>query len=143
MTLHLKGPVLVGADDVRPEAWVLDGRVTYDRPSSEATTVEGFVLPGLVDAHCHIGLGTHGQVTADVAEQQALTDRDAGALTCATLGLPPTPDGSMTARISRCWCGPAGTSPEPGGTCATSARRSSPTGWSRRYVDRPPEATAG
>ncbi len=88
MTLHLKGPVLVGADDVRPEAWVLDGRVTYDRPSSEATTVEGFVLPGLVDAHCHIGLGTHGQVTADVAEQQALTDRDAGALLLRDAGSP-------------------------------------------------------
>ncbi len=87
-TLYLSGPVLAGADDVRREAWVIDGRITFDRPAGDVTRVEGFVLPGLVDAHCHIGLGTQGEVPAEVAEQQALTDRDAGALLLRDAGSP-------------------------------------------------------
>src|SRR4051794_20199399 len=88
MTLHLRGPVLVGPEDVRDQAWVVGGRLTFDRPSSVAEVLEGWVLPGLVDAHCHIGLGPHGEVPADVAEQQALTDRDAGALLLRDAGSP-------------------------------------------------------
>ena len=88
MALHLRGPVLAGPDDERPEAWVVHGRITFERPSSVDEVVEGWVLPGLVDAHCHIGLGAHGEVPAEVAEQQALTDRDAGALLLRDAGSP-------------------------------------------------------
>lgn len=86
--LHLRGPVLVGPEDIRPEAWVVGGRITFDRPQAIATAVDGWVLPGLVDAHCHIGLGSHGVVSADEAEQQALTDRGAGALLLRDAGSP-------------------------------------------------------
>ncbi len=85
--LHLRGPVLVGPEDVRPEAWVVGGRITYERVDG-GTAVDGWVLPGLVDAHCHIGLGQHGEVDRDTAEQQALTDRDAGALLLRDAGSP-------------------------------------------------------
>ncbi|MEU5976686.1 amidohydrolase family protein [Streptomyces sp. NPDC047315] len=78
--LHVKGRVLVGPEDVRDELWVVDGRVTYDRPAAEAVTVTGWALPGLVDAHCHVGLDRHGAVDDATSEKQALTDRDAGAL---------------------------------------------------------------
>ncbi|MGW0709809.1 amidohydrolase family protein [Streptomyces sp. NPDC002643] len=80
--LHVKGRVLVGPEEVRDELWVVGGRVTYDRPvgAQDIRTVEGWALPGLVDAHCHVGLGPQGPVDADVAEKQALTDRDAGTL---------------------------------------------------------------
>ena len=84
--LHLTGPLLVdrvaGEVQVRDEAWVLDGRLTFDRPSAmvDTTTVDGWVLPGLVDAHCHIGLDKHGAVDDETTETQALADRDAGAL---------------------------------------------------------------
>ncbi|MCU1622242.1 MAG: amidohydrolase [Frankiales bacterium] len=88
MSLHLRGPVLVGPDDVRDEAWVLGGRITFDRPAAEVATLEGWVLPGLVDAHCHLGLGPHGEVAAEVTEQQALTDRAAGALLLRDAGSP-------------------------------------------------------
>jgi imidazolonepropionase-like amidohydrolase len=89
MTLHLRGPVLVGPEDVRLEAWVVGDRLTFDQPGGAVDGVlEGWVLPGLVDAHCHIGLGPHGEVPADVAEQQALTDRDAGALLLRDAGSP-------------------------------------------------------
>ena len=80
--LRVKGRVLVGPEDVRDELWVLDGRVTYERPSGarDVRTVEGWALPGLVDAHCHVGLDAHGAVDDATSEKQALTDRDAGTL---------------------------------------------------------------
>ena len=88
--LHLTGPVLVGPDDVRPQAWVVGGRITYAAPTGDhdVTTVPGWVLPGLVDAHSHIGLGAHGAVDDATAEQQALADRDAGALLLRDAGSP-------------------------------------------------------
>ncbi|MDK1474234.1 amidohydrolase family protein [Streptomyces sp. 549] len=80
--LHIKGRVLVGPDDVRDELWAVDGRVTFERPPAAlgATVLEGWVLPGLVDAHCHVGLDAHGAVDEPTTEKQALTDRDAGTL---------------------------------------------------------------
>ncbi|MFJ4003718.1 amidohydrolase family protein [Streptomyces sp. NPDC090023] len=88
--LHVKGRVLAGPDDVRDELWVVGGRVTYDRPAGagDVRAVEGWALPGLVDAHCHVGLGAHGPVDADTAEKQALTDREAGALLIRDAGSP-------------------------------------------------------
>jgi imidazolonepropionase-like amidohydrolase len=88
--LHIKGRVLTGPgpDDVRDELWVVDGRVSYDRPAAEAVTVTGWALPGLVDAHCHVGLDAHGAVDRATAEKQALTDRDIGALLLRDAGSP-------------------------------------------------------
>jgi imidazolonepropionase-like amidohydrolase len=88
--LHVKGRILAGPDDVRDELWVVGGRISYDRPAGgrDVRTVEGWVLPGLVDAHCHVGLGPHGPVEQDVAEKQAVTDRDAGTLLIRDAGSP-------------------------------------------------------
>ncbi|WP_327405024.1 amidohydrolase family protein [Streptomyces sp. NBC_01288] len=88
--LHVKGRVLVGPEDIRDELWVIDGRISYDRPvdADDIRTIDGWALPGLVDAHCHVGLGTHGPVDADTAEQQARTDRDAGTLLLRDAGSP-------------------------------------------------------
>ncbi|MGL5910824.1 MAG: amidohydrolase family protein, partial [Phycicoccus sp.] len=88
--LHLTGPVLVGLGDVRPEAWVLGGRMTYAPPSGDhdVTTVDGWVLPGLVDAHCHVGLDRHGAVDHATTEAQATADRDAGTLLIRDAGSP-------------------------------------------------------
>lgn len=88
--LHLTGPVLLGPEEVREQAWVLGGRLTYERPAGDhdVTTVEGWVLPGLVDAHCHVGLDAHGAVPAEVAEAQALGDREAGTLLIRDAGSP-------------------------------------------------------
>ncbi|WP_416965252.1 amidohydrolase family protein [Streptomyces sp. Agncl-13] len=88
--LHMKGRVLVGPEDIRDELWVIDGRISYDRPvdARDIRGVEGWALPGLVDAHCHVGLGTHGPVDKDTAETQALTDRDAGTLVLRDAGSP-------------------------------------------------------
>lgn len=79
--IHLSGPVRLDAERVEPHAWVVGGRVTYVAPTSPVDlTVEGWVLPGLVDAHCHVGLGPTGAVDRDTAVSQALSDRDSGAL---------------------------------------------------------------
>ncbi|MGK5627402.1 amidohydrolase family protein [Streptomyces sp. URMC 123] len=88
--LHIKGRVLVGPEDVRDELWIVEGRISYTRPpgAREIQTLSGWVLPGLVDAHCHVGLDAHGPVESAVSEQQALTERDAGALLLRDAGSP-------------------------------------------------------
>ncbi|AUZ89288.1 amidohydrolase [Arthrobacter agilis] len=64
-----------------PDVYVQHGRFTFARPpGTPVQTLSGWVLPGLVDAHCHIGLDRRGRVPDALAEQQALQDRDAGTL---------------------------------------------------------------
>ncbi|MER7394842.1 amidohydrolase family protein [Streptomyces sp. NPDC000151] len=88
--LHIKGRVLAGPDDVRDGLWVVGGRVSYERPpgARDVTTIEGWALPGLVDAHCHVGLDAHGAVDEATSEKQALTDREAGTLLIRDAGSP-------------------------------------------------------
>ncbi|HET8983221.1 MAG TPA: amidohydrolase family protein [Pedococcus sp.] len=89
--LHLQGPVLVGPDDVREQAWVVGGKLTFERPTTAGVDVQGlrgWVLPGLVDAHCHVGLDAHGAVDRETAEAQALADRAVGTLLIRDAGSP-------------------------------------------------------
>src|SRR3954447_6709917 len=76
--LRFSGPVL--PDGEPRDLYVVDGTVTYDKVASAELVSEGWIVPGLVDAHCHVGLDENGAVPAEVSEQQALTDRDSGAL---------------------------------------------------------------
>ena len=43
------------------ELYVVDGRVTYER-SRAPRPWTGWIVPGLVDAHCHVGLDDDGAV---------------------------------------------------------------------------------
>lgn len=85
--LHLRGVVLPG-EDVR-DLWITDGRVTYERVPGAETVPGGWIVPGLVDAHCHVGVKPGGPAP-DPAEQerQALANRDAGALLLRDCGSP-------------------------------------------------------
>ncbi|HKR49869.1 MAG TPA: amidohydrolase family protein [Pseudonocardiaceae bacterium] len=85
--MHLRG-VLLPADEPG-ELWVADGLI-YTEPVLGATTVVdgGYLLPGLVDAHCHVGLGPSGPVSLDEAAEQAAVDRDAGTLLIRDCGAP-------------------------------------------------------
>jgi len=85
--LHLRGVVL--PEGVRSELWIVDG-VVRTEPVPEAVTVagDGWIVPGLVDAHCHVGLAKHGGVERPVAEAQARADRDAGTLLIRDAGSP-------------------------------------------------------
>jgi imidazolonepropionase-like amidohydrolase len=76
--LRFRGVVLP-AGEAR-DVYVVDGHITYEPVASAELAGEGWIVPGLVDAHCHIGLDAHGAVPEDVQEEQALADRDAGAL---------------------------------------------------------------
>lgn len=89
--LHLTGCILAGPDDEVGEAWVVDGRITYAPPETnvdDAVELDGWFLPGLVDAHCHVGLESHGGVPPERAEEHALADRAAGALLLRDCGSP-------------------------------------------------------
>ena len=92
--LHLSGVVL--PDGERRELWVangvfhdgpVDGAVTVTRADTPSDTVS-WIIPGLVDLHCHVGLSAHGAVPDDEAEAQALADRDAGVLLLRDAGSP-------------------------------------------------------
>ena len=52
-------------------------------------SIDGWVVPGLVDAHCHVGLDAHGAVDrGDQPRSRRSTDRDAGALLLRDAGSP-------------------------------------------------------
>ncbi len=76
--LRFTGPVLPDGE-VR-DLYVVEGRVTYEKVASAEDAGSGWIVPGLVDAHCHVGLDAHGAVDEATTEEQAVTDRDAGAL---------------------------------------------------------------
>lgn len=88
--LHVVGQVHVSAEESCEELWVIDGRISFTAPSdaAEVQTVRGHVIPGMVDAHAHIGLGPGGPVDRESAEQQAYADRDGGALLVRDAGNP-------------------------------------------------------
>jgi imidazolonepropionase-like amidohydrolase len=91
---RLKGVLLGpgGADDAARtvELFVDAAGVLVDGPLPGAETLvdEGFIVPGLVDAHCRIGLGPDGPVELEEADAQARVDRDAGALLIRDCGSP-------------------------------------------------------
>ena len=85
-TPRFRGPVLPDGE-VR-DLYVVDGRVTWEPQAGAETVAEGWIVPGLVDAHCHIGLDDHGPVSDEESEAQAIVDRDAGALLIRDAGSP-------------------------------------------------------
>ena len=76
--MRFRGPVL--PDGEPADLYVVDGRITYEVQAGAETRAEGWIVPGLVDAHCHIGLDDHGATDLETAEAQAIADRDGGAL---------------------------------------------------------------
>jgi imidazolonepropionase-like amidohydrolase len=75
---RFRGPVL--PDGEARELYVVDGLVTYEPQAGAETVAEGWIVPGLVDAHCHLGLDDDGPISDAETEQQAIDDRDGGAL---------------------------------------------------------------
>ena len=87
---RLRG-TLLGPDGGRAAELYVDtaGRFADGRPAGADTLVDGgFLVPGLVDAHCHVGIGPRGAVPLDEAAVQAQTDRDAGTLLIRDCGSP-------------------------------------------------------
>lgn len=84
---HLRGVIL--PEDEPRDLWIADG-VVADEPPAEAVALasECWVLPGLVDAHNHIALGTGGGIPKAEQEAHAIADRDAGTLLIREVGSP-------------------------------------------------------
>src|SRR3954471_9866081 len=76
--LRFRGPVL--PDGEPRDLYVVDGRVTYEPSSAAEDAGEGWIVPGLFAAPGPVGLDEHGAVDEATTEEQAVTDRDAGAL---------------------------------------------------------------
>jgi imidazolonepropionase-like amidohydrolase len=89
MPLHVRGTVLP-AGEVR-DLWLVGDRVTFE-PVGGAETISdgGFVVPGMVDAHCHLGIafGARPIESLDQARELAVVDRDAGVLALRDAGSP-------------------------------------------------------
>ncbi len=89
MALHVRGTVLPDGE-VR-DIWLVGDRVTFE-PVAEAETISdgGWIVPGLVDAHCHLGIayGAKPIESLDQARELATIDRDAGVLALRDAGSP-------------------------------------------------------
>src|SRR5882672_6924876 len=82
--LHVRAVVL--PDDEERDLWIVNGRVRTERVAGAQTIVDGgFLVPGLVDAHCHIGLAADDLAGATA---QAVANRDAGTLLIRDCGSP-------------------------------------------------------
>jgi imidazolonepropionase-like amidohydrolase len=89
VALHVRGVVLP-EDEVR-DLWLVGDRVSREPvPGAETVHDGGFLLPGLVDAHCHIGIAPDGApvTSLEQAKELAAVDRDAGVLAIRDAGSP-------------------------------------------------------
>ncbi|GIJ45786.1 hypothetical protein Val02_26720 [Virgisporangium aliadipatigenens] len=87
------------------DLWLVGDRVTLE-PVPGAVTVadRGYILPGLVDAHCHIGLPLGSGAISSLDEARALADldREAGVLAIRDAGSPyPYPELDDDPRVPR------------------------------------------
>jgi imidazolonepropionase-like amidohydrolase len=109
MALHVRAVVL--PDDQVRDIYLVADRVTFEPVSGAETIVDsGFAIPGLVDAHCHIGIANGEVPVGSVSEAKALAlvNRDAGVLALRDAGSPypypeldDDPDSPRLARAGR------------------------------------------
>lgn len=65
--LHIHGTIL--PDGVERDVWIVDGRFTFETVEDARTiAVDAYLLPGLVDAHAHLGL--HSPAAADASADE-------------------------------------------------------------------------
>ncbi|GAA4892771.1 amidohydrolase family protein [Tessaracoccus lubricantis] len=85
--LHVHGTFL--PEEEPRDLWIVDGVLT-DEPVRDAVTIarNAFVVPGYVDAHCHLGLGVEGAVSAETTREQATADLRAGTMLVRDAGSP-------------------------------------------------------
>ena len=85
--LHVRGRGLPDGEPV--QWWIAHGELSAEPVVGAETVFDGgWILPGLVDAHCHVGLGQHGPTEMAEAVTQAETERAVGALLLRDAGSP-------------------------------------------------------
>lgn len=89
MITHLTGTIVLDDEHEVGEAWIVGDRLTLEQPAeAPEAALHGWALPGLVDVHCHVGLGADGPVDDATAYAQAVADRDSGVLLVRDAGSP-------------------------------------------------------
>lgn len=77
----------------QPHSWVRgtfeirDGKIFRVSEDAAGDHLQ-WIIPGMVDVHCHIGLGANGAVEGDELLEQAHADRDSGVLLVRDCGVP-------------------------------------------------------
>lgn len=86
--LHVRGVLL--PDEVERDLYVVDGRLTFETVTGAETVAgAGWVVPGLVDLHCHVGQGPQGPVEdVEGLREQGRADARVGALLLRDAGSP-------------------------------------------------------
>jgi imidazolonepropionase-like amidohydrolase len=86
--MHVRGVFL--PDEAERDAWIVDGRLTFERVAgAETIASSGWVIPGFVDAHCHVGMSPSGHKhDPQTQAEHAIANRDAGALLLRDAGSP-------------------------------------------------------
>ncbi len=84
--LHVRGVRL--PDETSVDLWITGGVITYEPVPDAVTIGTGWITPGLVDMHCHIGLAASGETDREATEAQAVRDRDSGVLLARDCGTP-------------------------------------------------------
>lgn len=80
-TYHLRGRVLPSSE--LKDLFVVDGKITFEeQPSSESIVEEGWIVPGLVDAHAHLALASPSDANSshDLVRASARAHLDVGVL---------------------------------------------------------------
>ncbi|MEJ3744153.1 amidohydrolase family protein [Actinomycetes bacterium KLBMP 9797] len=89
MVWHVRGVLLPEGEE--RDLWLVGDRVTFEAVAGATTIADrGYVLPGLIDAHCHIGIARGGAPISGIAQAKELaaTDRDSGVLAIRDAGSP-------------------------------------------------------
>lgn len=73
---------------VEGEWLVQGGSLSRVAPSTAAADLEGFIMPGMVDVHCHIAIGPDGPVGRSEQELHVISTRNSGVLAVRDCGAP-------------------------------------------------------
>lgn len=85
---HIKGCIITPNGDLQ-NLWINNGIVSYlPQHRSYFRQIEGYVLPGLVDMHCHLGVGLKGALSVASTEKQAEINMKSGVLAIRDGGSP-------------------------------------------------------
>src|SRR3954447_12951689 len=72
--LHLRGVLL--PEGRERDLFVVGGRITFQAPDRVATVLDGgYIIPGLVDAHAHLGLASPARPDASPEERARASAR--------------------------------------------------------------------
>lgn len=86
----LRGTVIVGDLQTHNQVRIEGTTLTFSPlpPNQTSEVIEGFVLPGLVDVHCHIGLSADGLGDEETMLAHARTTTQTGVLLTRDAGMP-------------------------------------------------------